>query len=404
MKKIRELFDSLTPAQKKVTIMALVMTAIGCILLLGYYYKMSGREKVAVKEPAKEINIDTNLLDKAYNDSIEEGFKKRDEELKNFKKLMENLEQKVEHNRFSMEKKVSSPDGSDGSGEGGPSMPFPPPPSSGTQSFGRAAGLNPFTKSSVDPPKPVGGIEMIGEGEAGRTLKARKREAEASKKQKRSVYLPPSFMEATLLTGFSAATMHSSKTYEKPLLLRVKDLSILPNDVKTDLKGCFIMASAYGDLSDERAHARLVNLSCVGRNGESVIDAGIKGFIVDSDGKIGMSGNVVTKLGALLGRSVVAGFFGGVGDALSASSTTTSVSSLGSTQTIDTGDLANAGIGGGLSEGFGELQKFYLDMAKQTFPVIEVGATKKVTVVIEQGVELNIEDYCIGGFNKCAEN
>jgi len=63
-----------------------------------------------------------------------------------------------------------------------------------------------------------------------------------------------------------------------------------------------------------------------------------------------------------------------------------------------------AGVGGGLSKGFGELQKFYLEMAKQTFPIVEVGSAKSVTVVIEQGVELEIKDYCVGGLDKkCSE-
>ncbi|HLE09445.1 MAG TPA: TraB/VirB10 family protein, partial [Thermodesulfobacteriota bacterium] len=158
------------------------------------------------------------------------------------------------------------------------------------------------------------------------------------------------------------------------------------------------------DLSDERAHARLVNLSCISKNGESVIDAPIKGFVVDSDGKIGLAGDVVTKMGALLGRSVLAGFFGGVGDAFKAASTTNSISSLGTTQTIDSNQIMQAGVGGGLSKGFGELQKFYLEMAKQTFPIVEVGSAKSVTVVIEQGVELEIKDYCVGGLDKkCSE-
>jgi len=278
----------------------------------------------------------------------------------------------------------------------GRSHPFPLPPGRG----GTQEGRRPFSK--VEKPQPVEGIEIV-DG-AAKGVVNRRTKKPLPKEKKRTVYLPPSFMDATLLTGFSAATMQSAKTYEKPLLLRVKDLAILPNEVKANLKGCFIIASAYGDLADERAHARLVNLSCIGRNGQSVIDAGIKGFIVDSDGKIGLSGNVVTKVGALLGRSVVAGFFGGIGDAFRAASTTTSISSLGATQTIDSGQLVQAGVGGGLSEGFGQIQKFYLDMAKQTFPVIEVGATKNVTVVIEEGVELEIKKYCVGGFDKCTKN
>ena len=397
MKKLRKYFDSLTPPQKKVVVMGAVMVVVGIMLYFGYSFRSGGDKDKVVKPETQKINIDTKLLDKAYNDSIQEEFKDRDDKMADLKRMLEDLGKKVDANGVSIGAGSSGDPGAtvkkDPLKTGmGQSVPFPPPPDSTRRGSARSV------QEIVDPPKAVGGIEIIGDG-----AKALRPELKERGKKRRTVYLPPSFMDATLLTGFSAATMQSAKTFEKPLLLRVKDISILPNDVKTDLKGCFVMASAYGDLADERAHARLVNLSCVGKNGESVIDAPIKGFIVDEDGKIGLSGNVVTRVGALLGRSVIAGFFGGAGDAFKAASTTTSVSSLGATQTIDSGDILDAGIGSGLSEGFGELQKFYLDMAKQTFPVIEVGATKMVTIVIEQGVELEIEDYCIGGFDKCAE-
>ena len=60
-------------------------------------------------------------------------------------------------------------------------------------------------------------------------------------------------------------------------------------------------------------------------------------------------------------------------------------------------------MGSGISQGANELQKFYLELARQTIPVIEVGATKTVTLVISEGVELEIKDYCIGGEGKCED-
>ena len=36
---------------------------------------------------------------------------------------------------------------------------------------------------------------------------------------------------------------------------------------------------------------------------------------------------------------------------------------------------------------------FYMELAKQTTPVIEVAATKKVTVIVSEGKELEIKDY-----------
>jgi len=410
-KKLKKLFDKLTPAHKKLLVMVTVISIAGFIAI--YAYSRKSGERIAIRAAqvkTKKITLDTKLLDKAFSSNVKQEFKKRDEEMERMRSLMSDMRTKLGNsdkkdrsmnkNPCSVERKSSG----HGFSKASRSFPLPPAPSRKRSSSRQSRAINSANK--VTKKRAIGGIEILkssspGVG-AGRNSKENTGRKD-SNKASRSIYLPPSFMEATLLTGFSAATMQSGQTFEKPTLLRIKDMAVLPNEVKGNLKGCFILASAHGDLADERAHVRLVSLSCIARNGQSVIDAPVKGFVVDSDGKIGLSGNVVTKVGALLGRSLMAGFFGGIGDALKASTTITSVSSLGATQTIDTGQIAKAGIGGGASEGFGQLQKFYLDMAKQTLPVIEVGATKKVTVVIEEGVNLMIKDYCIGGFNKCSE-
>ena len=59
---------------------------------------------------------------------------------------------------------------------------------------------------------------------------------------------------------------------------------------------------------------------------------------------------------------------------------TQSTSALGTTTTIDSGQAAKYSIGGGLSEGAASLHDFYPSVAKQATFVIEVGASKKITV------------------------
>ena len=236
----------------------------------------------------------------------------------------------------------------------------------------------------------AGDIELVSNPQA---QKQDQKAAEVKKNEKgESVYLPPSFMEATLLSGLDAPTVESAKGNPVPVLLRIKDLAILPNRVKADLKGCFVIAEGQGNLADERAHLRLVNLSCLSRKGQAVIDQKIKGFVVDSDGKIGLRGTVVSKMGSAIARSVLAGFFGGVGDAIKSETVTSSISALGTTQTLDSGKIAQAGLGSGLAQGAHELQKFYLELAKQSMPVIEVGATRNITLVVSEGVDLEIKE------------
>ena len=213
-----------------------------------------------------------------------------------------------------------------------------------------------------------------------------------NKKKGRTVYLPPSFMEAKLLTGFDASTSGKGTNNPEPLLLRIQTPAVLPNDIKANLAGCFVIAEAVGRLDKERADVRLVSLSCLSNEGKAIIDTQVKGFVTDSDSKVGLSGRVVSRMGAATARTIVAGFFGGMGDMLKSTATIQSTSPLGTTTTIDSGQVAKYAIGGGLSDGAASLQDFYLSLAKQATPVIEVGAAKEITVIISEGKELEIKD------------
>ncbi len=80
-------------------------------------------------------------------------------------------------------------------------------------------------------------------------------------------------MEAQLLTGFDASTSGKGSTNPEPLLLRIQTPAVLPNDIKANLSGCFVIAEAVGRLDKERADVRLVSLSCLSNEGKAIIDA-----------------------------------------------------------------------------------------------------------------------------------
>jgi conjugal transfer pilus assembly protein TraB len=87
---------------------------------------------------------------------------------------------------------------------------------------------------------------------------------------------------------------------------------VLPNDVKANLAGCFVIGNATGGLAKERVEIQLVSISCVDFDERSVVDQPIKGFFVDTDGKKGLSGKVVTRAGAALARAFIAGTITGI--------------------------------------------------------------------------------------------
>ena len=215
--------------------------------------------------------------------------------------------------------------------------------------------------------------------------------ANGSKKKSRTIYLPPGFMKARLLTGIDALASRDATSNPEPLIARVQAPAVLPNDVKANLSGCFVIGNATGSLAKERVEVQLVSLSCVDFNERSVVDQPIKGFFVDTDGKKGLSGKVVTRAGAALARSFIAGTISGMTQSVETTFGETSTSALGSVRSFDPADAAKSGIAGGLSKSSEKLTDFYLDLARQAGPIVEVGAAKDVVVVIQEGVTLEIK-------------
>jgi conjugal transfer pilus assembly protein TraB len=117
-----------------------------------------------------------------------------------------------------------------------------------------------------------------------------------------------------------------------------------------------------------------------------------KGMISGEDGKIGLRGNVVTKQGAMLARTVIAGFVGSVGEAFEQQGQSVTDSILGTTTTsaIDGAEALRSGVYGGIGKGAEKLADFYLKMADQTAPVIEISAGRTVDLINTAPIEFKI--------------
>jgi len=223
-----------------------------------------------------------------------------------------------------------------------------------------------------------------------------------SKPKDKAIIPTGSITKAVLLSGMDAPTMTQAKTSPLPVLMKVTDLSILPNRWKYDIKECFIVGEGYGDLTAERAYIRTNNISCVTNKGKH-IDMPFKGAVTGEDGKLGLKGEVVTKQGALLARTLIAGFLQGVGDAFSkqnqvvltgATGTTTTTNNLTASKAIQMGAFS------GLSKSTKKLADFYLKMADQIAPVIEISAGREVNIISTQMTELKtIEEMEQAGNN-----
>jgi conjugal transfer pilus assembly protein TraB len=201
-------------------------------------------------------------------------------------------------------------------------------------------------------------------------------------------YLPVSFTRGTLLGGLDAPTGGQSQSNPHPVLIRLADNSILPNRFRAEYQECLVVAAGYGDISSERAYLRTESLSCV-RDDGSTLDVKIQGSIYGEDGKVGMRGRLVSKQGQILANALLAGVVSGIGQGLSTSATTTSTSALGTIASLSGSDAYRAGLGTGVGHALDRLAQYYIKLAEQTFPVIEIDAGREIDVVITKGVRIN---------------
>ena len=201
-------------------------------------------------------------------------------------------------------------------------------------------------------------------------------------------FLPVSLTRGTLLGGLDAPTGGQSQTNPHPVLIRLSDNSVLPNRMRGEYRECFVIAAGYGDISSERAYLRTESLSCVRADG-AALEVRIQGTVYGEDGKVGLRGRLVTKQGQMLANALLAGVVSGIGQGLATSSTEYSTSALGTVATANGSEAYRAGLGNGVGKALDRLAQYYIKLAENTFPVIEVDAAREVDVVITKGVRID---------------
>ncbi|OQW71235.1 MAG: conjugal transfer protein TrbI [Proteobacteria bacterium ST_bin11] len=212
------------------------------------------------------------------------------------------------------------------------------------------------------------------------------------------VFIPAgSILTGVLLNGLDAPTGKKAKKEPMPVLFRIKKEAILPNRFHADVRECFLLAAGFGDLSAERAYFRGETFSCVREDG-GVIEVPMNAYATGEDGKNGVRGRVVSKQGALLAQSMMAGFLRGFSDAfgrnqipvlmtggLGSLAGTTPFQNAFSSQSMEGGALKGAGYA------MERLSHFYMDMAEEIYPVIEVDATRQVNFIVQKGTALKLK-------------
>lgn len=197
-------------------------------------------------------------------------------------------------------------------------------------------------------------------------------------------YIPSgSFAEAIIIEGADANASVTGNNNTDPIQFRIISNIQMPNDSEYDLTGCFITGEVFGDISSERGKVRTHSISC--KKEDKIIDMKIKGHVAFA-GKNGIKGNPVMRNGKIIAWAGAAGILDGIGKgAESASSKTVGI---GATAGIDGGDVFRSALGGGISTASKTLSDYYIKRAEQYHPIIEIGSSNIVTVIFQEGFQL----------------
>lgn len=414
-------FSNLQPKTRRII---MVCAAIGSVLFISVFLgSASGRKSANTPRAAKP---EVTVVAPARTTGVEQfggrmaGIEKKQGELSGqVAKILESIENKNK----SKDKEAASPGDASRKAEDdipelgqhtsvfdapaakAPTLPPPPPisqPSVATSAGTNGAPLAPQVQDRPQDqvaPKPRG-IRILGpegaikKGEAAEKLNKPedvRRRAPANE----TAFIPAGAMfTGVLLTGMDAPTSAVAQKNPIPAVLRIKREAVLPNYASIDVRECFAVIGGWGQLSTHRAMMRSEALSCVRHDG-NVIETKLEAYIVGTDGKAGIPGTLVSKHGQLIAQTLLAGTLGGIGQALNRSR----VPSLNIDPTQDrslyqsdsVSSIAQSGVAGGIGSTTNMIAKFYLDMAKETFPVVEVPAGEAVTIVVTRGSVLPLK-------------
>lgn len=270
--------------------------------------------------------------------------------------------------------------------------PVAPPPVSQLTPPGTAAAL---VKSVAEPavaPKRAPARAFIPVAASDEQAGSKEQVLDEMVPNERQGFLPAgSFAASTLISGVEAFTGGTAQQQPQPLVLRVDANAVLPNAANYQIKGCHILASAWGDMSSERVFGRLATLTCVDSANRLVLSEEVEGVLVDSDGKNGIRGSLQDRQGAKLARSLLAGFAEGVSSAFGAAQSSSTSTALGLTTALVGKNATKAGAYQGASTAAEQLADFYMKQAEATMPIIAIDAGRKVSVLFTKSKPLKFE-------------
>lgn len=423
----------MTPRQKQIGTIAIAIAALGLALYISLGGNKDIREERYNKQTDKNVNVITNANNKnmgvdalagriKYLDRVNHQLKQqldrlereRDAEKRNdtqeriWKERFDALTAEIDKLRISQQDALANlPKQTESSGDGDKDAPkvdssTVDDPFELRERKRRLMGGDDDmpSKRSVRGKARSGplSINVIGEDEDEEEKeKAKEKAAKADtakrgkKKKDSDVYIPAgSILTGTLINGADFPTGKGSYENPTPNLIRISKHAILPNRYTSDVRECFLLVGGRGELASERAKLRGEMLSCV-RNDGSVIQTKLNSYVVGEDGKEGLKGRLVSKQGQLIARTMVAGFLSGMSEAFDYSPVSVlSTSNTGEVQYQKnfSSEAAQGGFAKGAKSALDKVADFYMQLADEMVPVIEINAGRQVDIIVISGTTL----------------
>ena len=203
---------------------------------------------------------------------------------------------------------------------------------------------------------------------------------------KRYVYLPlGSFVKGTLLTGVYAPANESNPL---PVLVSIDEAFYGPNNTRIPLKGAFAIGKAVGDIVSKRAIIQVVSFSTVLPDGKVFEHEANLGYLADSDGRLGIQGELIYNTGRQLSLDFLSGFLAGGSEALSQAETSTVTGAYGQTSKNVTGNTGRYSMFSGLANSAQGMSSYYQKQLEAMIPAVRIEAGKKAVLVIQKGVQI----------------
>lgn len=378
-----------TERKKQYIYMGVTLFSLAAIVLLLSSAFQDDKQKDPIETPKINIVDKKDTDAKVFRKSFAESDATQSAEIKALRKKLEELQNNGGVPLANQNQQFPMAQG--GGNVANPIMPPPAPPSVDNLRIPEPLKDAP---EKHEPPKSVVMGDMIGNISTPAPAQDVK-QAETAPKRKKIEIPSGSFMGGVLLSGIDAPTGGKAKTSPHPVLIKITNMAQLPSKFRANLKECHILGSGYGDLSSERAFVRVEKLTCMTDDGRA-IEKGATGqsfgYVTGEDGKAGIPGRVVSKQGAMLARTLAAGFLEGVSKGFNSSNMTYSVQPTGSIATPNPADTLQMGLLSGAGEASKKLADFYMKLANEMFPVVEVSAGRKVDIILLEKLSFELDE------------